>query len=125
MNPSIAQSPIPNQSSICNRNLQWTVVHYAGAMRILVVDVGGSHVKLLVTGATEPRRFDSGPGFTPQQLVAGVKTHAADWRYDVAAIGVPSPVLRGGVMEEPWNLGRGWVGFDFEAALGVPTTHHQ
>lgn len=91
------------------------------AMRILVVDVGGSHVKLLVTGASAPRRFDSGPGFTPEQLVAGVKGHAADWRYDVAAIGIPSPVLRGAVMEEPWNLGRGWVPFDFEAALGVPT----
>jgi len=91
------------------------------AMRILVVDVGGSHVKLLATGVTEPLRFDSGPDLTPRQLVEGVKAHAAAWRYDVAAVGVPSPVLRGAVMEEPWNLGRGWVGFDFEAALGVPT----
>jgi len=91
------------------------------SMRILAVDVGGSHVKLLVTGADAPRRFDSGPDFTPAELVAGVKAHATDWPFDVAAIGVPSPVLRGAVMEEPWNLGRGWVGFDFEAALGVPT----
>ncbi len=90
-------------------------------MRILVVDVGGSHVKLLATEATGPRRFDSGPELTPDQLVAGVKDHSADWHYEVATIGIPSPVLRGAVMEEPWNLGRGWVGFDFEAALGVPT----
>jgi glucose-6-phosphate isomerase len=89
-------------------------------MRILVVDVGGTHVKLMVTGA-EPRKFDSGDGFTPQQLIDGIKAHTADWTFDVATIGVPSPVLRGAVMEEPWNLGRGWVGFDFEGALGVPT----
>ena len=88
-------------------------------MRILVVDVGGSHVKLVVTG-TEPRKFDSGDGFTPQQLIAGIKASAADWTYDVATIGIPSPVLRGAVMEEPWNLGRGWVGFDYEGAFGVP-----
>ena len=89
-------------------------------MRILVFDVGGTHVKLIVTGA-EPRKFDSGDGFTPEQLVAGVRQHTADWVFDVASIGIPSPVLRGGVMEEPWNLGRGWVGFDYEGALGVPT----
>jgi glucose-6-phosphate isomerase len=88
-------------------------------MRILVVDVGGTHVKLIATG-TEPRKFDSGEGFTPEQLIAGIKAATADWTYDVATIGIPSPVLRGAVMEEPWNLGRGWVGFDFEDALGVP-----
>jgi glucose-6-phosphate isomerase len=89
-------------------------------MRILVVDVGGTHVKLIATG-TEPRRFDSGDGFRPEQLIAGVKAHTADWTFDVATIGIPSPVLRGAVMEEPWNLGLGWVGFDYEGALGVPT----
>ena len=89
-------------------------------MRILVVDVGGTHVKLIATG-TEPRRFDSGNGFRPEQLIAGVRQHTADWAFDVATIGIPSPVLRGAVMEEPWNLGRGWVGFDYEGALGVPT----
>ena len=89
-------------------------------MRILVVDVGGTHVKLIVTGA-EPRKFDSGDGFTPQQLIAGIRQHTADWAFDVATIGIPSPVLRGAVMEEPWNLGRGWVGFDYEGELGVPT----
>jgi glucose-6-phosphate isomerase len=90
------------------------------SMNVLVIDVGGTHVKLLVRGAAEPRKFNSGDGFTPEQLVAGILETADGWQYDVASLGIPSPVLRGAVMEEPWNLGRGWVGFDFAAALGVP-----
>ena len=89
-------------------------------MRVLVVDVGGSHVKLMHSGSPEARKFDSGDGFTPQQTVAGIKRHTADWQYDVITIGIPSPVLRGAVMAEPWNLGTGWVGFDWAAALGKP-----
>ena len=89
-------------------------------MRILVVDVGGTHVKLIASD-TEPRKFDSGEGFTPEQLIASVRQHSAGWTFDVATIGIPSPILHGEVMEEPWNLGRGWVGFDYEGALGVPT----
>src|SRR5262245_6231793 len=89
-------------------------------MRVLVVDVGGTHVKLMHSGSSEARKFDSGDGFTPQQVVAGVKASTADWKYDVITIGIPSPVLRGAVMEEPWNLGKGWVGFDWAAALGKP-----
>jgi hypothetical protein len=90
------------------------------SMRVLVVDVGGTHVKLMHSGSPEARRFDSGDGFTPQQVVAGVKAHTADWKYDAITIGIPSPVVRGAVSEEPWNLGKGWVGFDWAAALGVP-----
>ncbi len=89
-------------------------------MRVLVVDVGGTHVKLMHSGSREARKFDSGDGFTPEQVVEGVKGKTADWRYDVVTIGIPSPVLRGAVMEEPWNLGKGWVGFDWAAALGKP-----
>ena len=89
-------------------------------MRILVIDVGGTHVKLFASGATEKRQFPSGAGFTPQQLVEQTRTHAAGWAFDVITIGIPSPVLRGAVMEEPWNLGTGWVGFDFAAAFGKP-----
>ncbi len=89
-------------------------------MRVLVVDVGGTHVKLLRSGLDTPRKFDSGDGFTPAELVAGVKANTSDWAYDVASIGIPAPVLRGEVMAEPWNLGTGWIGFDFEEALGVP-----
>jgi glucose-6-phosphate isomerase len=89
-------------------------------MRVLVVDVGGTHVKLMHSGDPEARKFDSGDGFTPQQVVAGIKAHTSDWKYDVITIGIPSPVLRGEVTEEPWNLGTGWVGFDWAAALGRP-----
>lgn len=91
-------------------------------MRVLVIDVGGTHVKVMHSGSPDVRKFDSGDGFTPQQVVSGVKAITADWAYDVITIGVPSPVLRGDVMEEPWNLGTGWVGFDWSAALGVPVT---
>ncbi len=89
-------------------------------MRILVIDVGGTHVKLMHTGSTETRKFNSGDGFTPQQVVAGTQAHTADWTYDAVSIGIPSPVIRGEVVQEPWNLGTGWVGFDWATALGVP-----
>ena len=88
-------------------------------MRILVIDVGGTHTKLLVSGAREPRKFPTGAGFTPQQLVERTRALTADWTYDAITIGVPSPVLRGEVTQEPWNLGTGWVGFDFAAAFGT------
>src|SRR5688572_5738764 len=89
-------------------------------MRVLVVDVGGTHVKLMHSGSPEARKFDSGDGFTPAQVVAGVKANTADWKYDAITLGIPSPVIRGKVMEEPWNLGKGWVGLDWAAALGRP-----
>ena len=89
-------------------------------MRVLVIDIGGTHVKLMHSGSPEARKFDSGPGFTPQQVVDGVKANTRDWKYDVISIGIPSPVLRGEVMEEPWNLGKGWVGFNWSVALGKP-----
>ena len=89
-------------------------------MQFLVIDVGGTHVKLMHSGSPDTRKFDSGDGFTPQQVVAGVKANTADWKYDVITLGIPSPVLRGRVMEEPWNLGKGWVEFDWAGAFGVP-----
>jgi glucose-6-phosphate isomerase len=89
-------------------------------VRILVIDVGGSHVKLLASGEPKRRKFKSGPTLTPAAMVEGVKEHSRDWRFDVVTIGYPGPVLHGRPMEEPWNLGRGWVGFDYDAALGVP-----
>ncbi len=58
-------------------------------MNVLVIDVGGTNVKILATGQTEPRRFLSGPTLTPEQMVAGVKKLAADWKYDVVSIGYP------------------------------------
>ena len=89
-------------------------------MNVLVVDVGGTHVKLLATGQSEPRKFVSGPTLTVEQMVAGVKELAGDWTYDVVAIGYPGPVLHGRPVAEPHNLVAGWVGFDYEAAFGCP-----
>ena len=86
----------------------------------MVVDVGGTSVKILATGQDEPRSFPSGPTLTPRQMVSGVKKLAQDWKYDVVSIGYPGPVLHGRPIAEPHNLGRGWVGFDFAAAFGRP-----
>jgi polyphosphate glucokinase len=89
-------------------------------MKVLAVDVGGTHVKVLATGQTEPRRFPSGPKMTAKQMVSGVKELTRDWKYDAVAIGYPGPVLGGRPAAEPHNLGRGWVGFNFKAAFGRP-----
>lgn len=92
----------------------------ASAKKVLVVDVGGTRVKLLVTGQTLKRTMDSGPRLTPRAMVAGVKKLTADWAYDVVSLGVPAPVVRGRVVAEPANLGKGWVGFDFAEAFACP-----
>jgi polyphosphate glucokinase len=89
--------------------------------RVLVVDVGGSHVKALATGESKRRRFESGPDLTPRQMVDGVLALVTDWRYDVVSIGIPAPIRDGGPVREPVNLGGGWVGFDYEGAFGRPT----
>jgi polyphosphate glucokinase len=90
--------------------------------KILAVDVGGSHVKLLVSSAgCERRRFESGPELGPQAMVEGVAGLTGDWSYDTVSVGVPAPVHAGRVVSEPVNLGIGWVGFDFEKAFGKPT----
>jgi polyphosphate glucokinase len=89
-------------------------------MNVLVVDVGGTHVKILATGQDEPRRFPSGPLLTAEQMVATVKDLAGEWPYDVVSIGYPGPVLQGRPVAEPRHLGPGWVGFDYQAAFGRP-----
>jgi len=89
-------------------------------MRVLVVDIGGTNVKILATGQKAPRRFPSGPGLTPKAMVAGVKQLAGDWKYDVVAIGYPGRVHAGKILAEPHNLARGWRGFDFTSAFGCP-----
>jgi predicted NBD/HSP70 family sugar kinase len=88
---------------------------------VLAVDVGGSHVKVLFSSGGERRRFGSGPDLTPQELVEGVTALARDSAYDVISVGIPAPVKDGRVVSEPVHLGRGWVGFDFEAAFKKPT----
>lgn len=89
-------------------------------MNILVVDVGGTHVKILATGQSERRRFESGPTLTARALVNGVRKLATGWNYDVVTIGYPGLVLGGRIAQEPYNLAPGWIGFDFEKAFGRP-----
>jgi polyphosphate glucokinase len=89
---------------------------------VLAVDVGGSNVKLLVSGSgVERRRFASGPELKPQEMVDGTLAATTDWSYDVVSVGIPAPVHAGRVVAEPVNLGTGWVGFDFSQAFGRPT----
>lgn len=89
-------------------------------MSVLVVDVGGTHVKILATAQTQRREFASGPELTAARMVEAVKKLAEGWAYDRVAIGYPGPVLHGRPAIEPHNLGTGWVGFDFAAAFGCP-----
>ena len=89
-------------------------------MNVLAVDVGGTHVKILATGQKQSREFLSGSTLTAKQMVAGVKKLAEDWKYNAVSIGYPGPVIRNRPLVEPYNLGRGWAGFDFEAAFKRP-----
>jgi polyphosphate glucokinase len=89
-------------------------------MNILVVDVGGTNVKILATGQEKPRKFPSGSTMTAELMVAGVKELAGDWQYDVVSIGYPGFVVRGRPIVEPHNLALGWVGFNFQTAFGCP-----
>jgi hypothetical protein len=87
--------------------------------RILVIDVGGSNVKLMISRA-QRRKFKSGPKLTPRAMVAQVKLLVADWEFDAISIGFPSPVRDGRIVSEPKHLGKGWTRFDFKEALGKP-----
>jgi len=89
-------------------------------MNVLVIDIGGTHVKVLATGKNEHREFESGPALTPRRMVSGVRKLTADWKYDVVSMGYPGPVLRDRPISDPWNLGKGWVGFNFKKAFKRP-----
>jgi polyphosphate glucokinase len=89
-------------------------------MKILAIDVGGTHVKILATGQRQKREIASGPKMTARQMVSDVKKLAKDWAYDVVSVGFPGPVLHGRPVAEPHNLGAGWAGFDFASAFGLP-----
>jgi polyphosphate glucokinase len=93
----------------------------AAQRRVLAIDVGGTHVKIRVSGRRETREFESGPAMTPRRMVARVRELAGDLKYDVISIGYPGVVVHGKIVTEPFNLGRGWVGFDFRKAFGRPT----
>lgn len=88
---------------------------------VLAVDVGGSHVKALLHGEHEKRKFASGPTLTAREMADGVLELARGWQFDRVSVGIPTPVRGGKPIAEPVNLGDGWVGFDFEDTFGVPT----
>ena len=90
-------------------------------MNVLVVDVGGTHVKILATRHSDKREFASGPKMTAEQMVSGVRQLADGWSYDVVSIGYPGPVLHDRPGADPKNLGPGWMGFDFKTGFGRPT----
>src|SRR4029079_5577002 len=89
-------------------------------MNILVVDIGGSKVKIWRTGETEPLKFASGRKFGPAEMIERTREMVGDWPYERVSIGYPGHVLHGQPVEEPLNLRGGWVGFDFEKAFGRP-----
>jgi len=89
-------------------------------MRILVIDVGGTNVKVLASGKRTPIKIPSGPHMTPARMVKEVLAATRDWEFDVISIGYPGPVSNGRPALEPWNLGRGWVRFDYKRAFRKP-----
>ncbi len=89
-------------------------------MKVLVIDIGGTHVKVLATGQDAAREFVSGATLTPKMLVSKVRKLVADWEYDAVSVGYPGPVVQNRPVSEPWNLGKGWGGFNFERAFRCP-----
>lgn len=88
--------------------------------KILVIDVGGTHVKILASGEKQPREVASGPSMTAMRMVEAVKKLATGWGYEAIAMGYPGPVAHGRILREPYNLGAGWMGFNFTRAFGYP-----
>ncbi|MCB1949622.1 ROK family protein [Nitrosomonas sp.] len=87
---------------------------------VLVIDVGGTHIKVLATGKRRPLKIPSGPTMTPERMVKEVRSAARDWNYDRVSIGYPGLVVGGLPVHDPFNLAPGWVGFDFEKSFGCP-----
>jgi polyphosphate glucokinase len=89
--------------------------------KVLVVDIGGSNVKLMISAEEKRRKFPSGPKLAPNETIEQIKEVAKDWEYDAVSVGFPSPIRENAIVNDPKNLGKGWAGFDFEKALGKPT----
>jgi polyphosphate glucokinase len=88
--------------------------------RILVIDVGGTHIKMLATGQKEARKIPSGPSMTAGKMVRVVKECVKDWKYDRVSLGYPGPIINGHALRDPHNLGGGWMKCDFGKAFGCP-----
>ena len=87
---------------------------------VLVVDVGGTHIKLALSTSKDRLKCASGPRFTPARLMAAVEKQAGDWEFDCVTMGIPTPVVQNRPVREPQNLGKGWMKFDFAKAFGKP-----
>jgi polyphosphate glucokinase len=96
------------------------IVQAAKTPKVLVIDVGGTHIKLLVAGQKDPRKIPSGPAMTAGKMVRVVKECVKDWKFDRVSLGYPGPIINGHPLREPHNLGRGWMKFDFSRAFGCP-----
>ena len=90
------------------------------AQAVLVIDLGGTNVKVLATGQKEPRRYPSGPTMTPRRMVRVVKKLVREWKFDCVSLGFPGPIINECPLREPHNLGIGWMGFNFRKAFGCP-----
>jgi hypothetical protein len=89
-------------------------------MDVLVVDIGGTSVKLWHTAHEEHRKFASGKNLTPEKMIGEIKDLAHEWQWEAVALGLPCRVSNGRPVEDPQNLGSGWVGFNFASAFGQP-----
>ena len=107
-----------------NSSIDWGVrmksAQTENGEKILVIDVGGTHIKLLATGEKVARKIPSGPTITAKKMIRLVKETTRDWEFDCISMGYPGPVIHGHPLREPHNLGGGWVGFDFRKAFGRP-----
>jgi polyphosphate glucokinase len=92
----------------------------SASAKVLVVDVGGTNVKLRMKGQKDATKIPSGPTMTSRKAVEIVKANTKGWDYDRISLGYPGPIINGRPLREPHNLGGGWVGFDFNKAFGVP-----
>ena len=92
----------------------------AKSAKVLVIDTGGTNIKLLATGQKEPRKFPSGPTMTAGKMVREVKECVRDWKFDRVSLGYPGPIINGHPLREPHNLGGGWMRFNFSKAFGCP-----
>jgi polyphosphate glucokinase len=90
------------------------------SLKVLVIDVGGTSVKMLATGQTTPRKYPSGPTMTPRRMIREVKKSVRDWEFDCVSLGFPSPIINECPLREPHNLGGGWMRFDFRKAFACP-----
>src|SRR4051812_26794083 len=89
-------------------------------MRVLVIDIGGSHIKVFAHRRRRLAEIPSGPKMTPKQMIPAVLQAVKGWKYDVVSIGYPGRVARNHAVEDAPNLGRGWIGYNFRRAFRKP-----